>query len=188
MQAAVKFHDAWASLLAYPDADGSAYAARALGELEFEAVAGSEQLAAFRSFLDGRDVSQREELFTQTFDGSDDRALEVGWHLHGENYARGALMVRLRKLLGELGLHEISELPDHLGVVLGLVGRLDEERSGALARGVVLPALRKLIEGFKDSTNPYLAVLRGMQIFLADFHGPSEERPEPHSLERGMAQ
>ncbi len=185
MLTAPKLHDAWASLLAYPDENGSAFAARALSELEADDAAGFHELGTFREFFSRDGVTEREELFTQTFDGSDDRALEVGWHLHGENYARGALMVRLRKLLGELDLFETSELPDHLGVVLGLVGRLDETRGDALARGVILPAISKLLEGFEDEKNPYRCVLTGMQSFLTDYHGADEERAETLSTSGG---
>ena len=175
MRLSPQLHDAWAGLLAYPDERGSEYAAQALQDLELGQVTGSDELTPLREFFKREDINHREELYTQTFDGSDDRALEVGWHVHGENYARGALMVRLRKLLGELDLFETSELPDHIGVVLGLIGRLDEKRAGALARGVVLPALRKLIEGFGDSANPYRSVFTGLQSFLTDYHGEAEQ-------------
>lgn len=188
MEPTRKLHDAWASLLVYPDETGSPYASRALFELESGGVAGSELLGPFREFFEGEELAGREELFTRTFDGSDDRALEVGWHIHGENYARGALMVRLRKLLGELDLFETSELPDHLGVVLGLVGRLEEDRGGAIARGVVLPALAKLMEGFGETSNPYYCVLAGMQRFLTDFHGADEPRARTLSPERSGSQ
>ena len=188
MERTPKLHDAWASLLAYPDEAGSPYAAQALFELEDGGTVGSELLGPFRKFFREEDVAGREELFTRTFDGSDDRALEVGWHLHGENYARGALMVRLRKLLAELDLFETSELPDHLGVVLGLVGRLDEGRGDAMARGVLLPALAKLMEGFGESSNPYYCVLARMQQFLAEFHGADEQRARAVPSERSESQ
>jgi len=188
MTTPAKLHDAWASLLAYPDETGSIFAARALFDLDEQSVTGAELLGPFREFFATEEIAGREELFTRTFDGSDDCALEVGWHLHGENYARGALMVRLRKLLGELDLFETSELPDHLGVVLGLVGRLDEERGGALARGIVLPALKKLLEGFEDSTNPYCCVLHGMQRFLAEFHSADDSSAGVLPSERSSSQ
>ena len=64
----------------------------------------------------------------------------------------------------------------HLGVVLGLVGRLDPDRGGAMARSVLLPALAKLRQGFEDPAHPYCSVLDGMQDFLADHHGAAEQR------------
>lgn len=184
MHSAQQLHDAWAGLLAYPDERGSGFVARSLYLLDSGGVAGADRLEPFRQFLASHEVCEREELFARTFDGSDTRALEVGWHLHGENYARGALMVRLRQLLAELDLFETGELPDHIGVVLGLVGRLDDDRGGALARSLLLPALAKLLEGFEDTTNPYGSVLTGMRGFLADHHGGEEQRLSPLPSER----
>ena len=81
--------------------------------------------------------------------------LEVGWHLYGEDYHRGAFLVRMRGLLREHGVPEETELPDHLTHVLPVLGRLDDARAEALARGYVLPALVKMLDGFGEKRNPY---------------------------------
>ena len=166
MRASKELYDAWAELLVYPDEDGVSIARHGLDTLTSDDSTEIAHLSALTSFLDDLGPGEREELYTRTFDGSDDHALELGWHLHGENYARGAMLVRLRGLLRELKLLEGTELPDHLGVALGLLGRLDESRAGAIARGIVLPALRILEGNFKDEENPYVGVIRGVLRFL----------------------
>ena len=175
-----ELYDAWACCLVYPDERGADLAREGLGRLLAEHVTGCEELDLLGALLAEPEVGAREEVFTRTFDGSDRRALEVGWHLHGENYARGALMVRLRKLLKEQGLVTGSELPDHLGVVLGLLGRVEEDMADALARGMVLPALEKLAEGFEagsfdEESSPYRGVIDGLRRFLQERHAPEPE-------------
>ncbi len=96
-----ELYDAWASCLAYPDDPGADCAREGMAHLLAEHVTGSDQLDLLGVLLAEPVVGTREEVYTRTFDGSDRRALEIGWHLHGENYARGALLVRLRKLLME---------------------------------------------------------------------------------------
>lgn len=108
-----------------------------------------------------------EELFTRTFDGSAERALELGWHLHGENYARGVLLVRLRASLRQNGVEEGTELPDHVSNVLRLLGRVDEVTASALQNQVLVPALDKVIAGFAEDDNPYKHTLQALRSALA---------------------
>jgi nitrate reductase assembly molybdenum cofactor insertion protein NarJ len=173
MRRSTAHYDAWAGLLAYPDERGIDAARGGLAHLRAAGAPHARELAALAAFLE-RAPGEREELYTRTFDGCDDRALELGWHLHGENYARGALLVRFRQLLQELELIEHGELPDHLGVVLGVLGRLDAERADALARGVVLPAVRRLSENL-DAANPYRCVIDGVLAFLVRQHAERGE-------------
>lgn len=171
-----ELYDAWAACLVYPDSEGAPLARAGLGALLGERVTGGDELALLGALLAGSDAGPREEVYTRTFDGSEDHALELGWHLHGENYARGALLVRLRKLLREQGLTPGAELADHLGVVLGLLGRVEEDVADALARTVVLPALQRLLAGFgDDEASPYRGALTGVHRFLQERHAAASE-------------
>lgn len=109
-----------------------------------------------------------EELFTRTFDGSAERALELGWHLHGENYARGVLLVRMRAMLRQNGVEEGSELPDHVSNVLRLLGRVDAVTADALQNSVLIPALDKVVAGFAEEDNPYRHALKALRTALGD--------------------
>ena len=101
--------------------------------------------------------AELEEVFTRTFDSNAERALEVGWHLHGENYARGVFMVRMRGLLRDLGVKSSrASCPTTSATFLSVLAKADTELGRSLASGVVLPALVKIEAGFPDPDNPYL--------------------------------
>ena len=94
-------------------------------------------------------VGQMEELYIETFDMNPAATLDIGWHLFGEDYARGELLVKLRSENRRYGVDERGELPDNLSVVLNLLTRLPAEESEAFAREYLLPSLRKIREGIK---------------------------------------
>lgn len=126
-------------------------------------------------------TAEREELFTRTFDINPTCTLEIGWHLFGEEYERGAFLVEMRRRLRETGLEEGGELPDHLSCALRLLGRLDggrpeAEEVSAFARGFLLPALVKMLTGFGERENPYRAALEATRGWLERRYGPALER------------
>lgn len=172
--------EAWAGLLHYPlPADAERLGAR-IQLIRGSAPEVGEELDALESYFASHRESELEEVFTRTFDSNAERALEVGWHLHGENYARGVFMVRMRKLLRDAGVEESSELPDHLSHVLLVMAHSDSSVSQALASGVVTPALNKIIEGFGDSGNPYLGVITGLLRYLDAQSPPETKRVQEH--------
>ncbi len=113
-----------------------------------------------------------EEMFTRTFEINPVCALEVGWHVYGEEYARGALMVRLREELRRHGIPEITELPDHLTHVLQLLGRLEPELADDLAGRYVIPALEKMLAGVEGKDCPYEELLEMTRDVIRDTHDP----------------
>jgi len=167
---ALDVYDAWAKLLAYPREVGPDEAEGCIERIAGVAPEAVADLRPLRDFLHEHEASELEELFTRTFDSNAERALEVGWHLYGENYSRGAFMVRMRQLLRECGCVESSELPDHLSHVLPVLARAPEPTADALANGVVVPALAKVAGGFKDEQNPYAGVIRALRAFLEQHH------------------
>jgi len=116
-----------------------------------------------------------EELYTRTFDINPVCSLEVGWHLYGEDYNRGAFLVGMRGLMRDLGVAEGTELPDHLTSVLRVLGRMAPEEADGFARGYVLPAVGKMLSGFPDGENPYRDVVEEIERFLRDRHGDPHE-------------
>lgn len=125
---------------------------------------------------------QFEELYVRCFDHSPAHALEIGWHLFGEDYHRGALLVRLRQELRRHRIAESAELPDHLAHVLVLLGRMESAEAEGFAQACVVPALRKLLDGLEKSGSPYLNLLAAVSAVLDDscqsgFEETQRERP-----------
>ena len=157
------FYNALADLLRSPRADsrgGSRDAARAA-----PAEAGA-RLAEFARALEGKSTLELQELFTVTFDLNPVCSLELGWHLFGENYDRGLLLVKMRGLLRQHGLAESGELPDHLSHALRLLARMEADARRDFAVAIVLPALGKMLDAFRGRQNPYEGVLVALKDHL----------------------
>lgn len=167
--------DSFAGLLTYPGGNLARLRAEWAPTVGLRWPELAEELQPLVDALGARDEGELEELFTRTFDGNAERALELGWHLHGENYARGVLLVRLRALLRAHALDEGSELPDHVSNVLRLLGRVDGVTARALTDNVLAPALDKLLAGFGEDDNPYRPALAGLRRALGTL-APAAER------------
>jgi nitrate reductase molybdenum cofactor assembly chaperone len=126
-----------------------------------------EHLGQFEEATADLTTEQFEELFTHCFDHNPAHALEIGWHLFGEDYHRGALLVRLRQELRRHELAESVELPDHLTHVLALLGCMESEEALRFAHACVTPALGKLVEGLKKDETPYLDLAEALAAVLA---------------------
>lgn len=156
----------WGELLSYPAEEESGAVCARIDRIRACVPDLADDLEPLRDYSSTHTGADLEEVFTRTFDSNAERALELGWHLHGENYARGAFMVRMRDLLRRLEVAESSELPDHVSHVLGVLAKADRELTSALARGVVSPALAKIEEGFTDTSNPYFGVITSLKRFV----------------------
>ncbi len=169
----------------------------ALSELfEYPGEGFADAVAAFRAIADGRrpgsgdrlaDLERRargmsrgevEEMFTRTFEINPVCALEVGWHVYGEEYERGALMVRLRQELRRHDVAEGNELPDHLTHVLRLLGRLDSALADDLAGRYVLPSLSKMIDALSGKECPYEGLLQTAHEIVDAEHDAIEIAPQ----------
>jgi nitrate reductase delta subunit len=116
-----------------------------------------------------------EELYTRTFDINPVCSLETGWHLFGEDYNRGAFLVRMRGSLRAHGIEEGAELPDHLESVLRLLDAMEESDATPLAREFILPALAKMRAPLAGTGNPYARVLEEVERLLRETYGEPVE-------------
>jgi len=158
--------EALAELFAYPRGPFTCMlqAARAaLKQLQPAALAELDQFAQQMAELT---EAEREELYTRTFDFDPSCALEIGWHLFGEDYNRGALLVRLRSELRQHGIEERGELPDHLSLVLPLLERMAPDAAAEFFACCVRPALSKLLEGLQKKGSPYQHALAAVLMLL----------------------
>lgn len=154
-----------AGLLAYPRAGLGARIERALLRLAASSPETATLLRPFSDYAAFRPLSDVEESFTQTFDLDPACALEVGWHLYGEDYKRGEFLVEMRQAMRRLGVPEDTELPDHLTHVLAVLARLEGAEADRLAVEKVLPALAKMRPA--AAGKPYGGVLDAVDAFLA---------------------
>lgn len=114
-----------------------------------------------------------EEHFTRVFDVNPKRNLECGWHLYGEDYARGAFLVQMRNMLCALGVEEGSELPDYLPTLLRGLARLPAGKAAIFSTSYLQPALTRMLEGFEGRETPYGEILRGLLPALEAAYGPT---------------
>ncbi|MFQ5733390.1 MAG: nitrate reductase molybdenum cofactor assembly chaperone [Planctomycetaceae bacterium] len=167
--------NAFAALLNYPDS-GSATAAGMLGEsLKHTHPDALGDLRAFEFFIATHDGYELEEYFTRTFEISPQCALEIGWHLFGEEYARGQFLVRLREELRKHGIAESAELPDHISHVLPILAAMPADDGKAFAAACVIPALCKMLQAFEGHENAYESLLRCLRLVLCrEFDVPED--------------
>lgn len=166
--------EALAALLAYPRPDYAARLAACRGALvEAGGADAIGHLDAFASRVDGFTLEEIQERFTGTFDLNPACTLDVGWHLFGEQYERGAFLVEMREALRAHGVPESVELPDHLTHLLTLLGRLDPARAADLATRAVAPALERILSAMGGTDNPFEHLLGAIAIMVAHPRRPS---------------
>lgn len=110
-----------------------------------------------------------EERYTLLFDLTPTCTLDVGYHLFGENYARGELLAGLNGELRAHGVDSGGELPDHLPVLLRLLGRQEDPREQRILTSVVLlPGLLKINTELQDNEDPWSELLRALPAVLEE--------------------
>lgn len=163
-----KAHDALALLLTYPWPEFREHAG-ALARTVVEAVPEAEEdLQGFLHHVRDQPRVELEELFTRTFDNNAKLALEVGWHVYGETYDRGAFLVQMRNSLREVGVRENGELPDHLSHVLAVLGRVDRAEAESLG-ALAVRAISTVAAELAAADNPYRGVLDAAWKLVATY-------------------
>ncbi|MBC8368180.1 nitrate reductase molybdenum cofactor assembly chaperone [bacterium] len=143
----------------------------------------SGHLVLFLKSVESLSISDLEELYTRTFDINPVCSLELGWILYGQQYERGAFLVRMRELLRKHDVQEAGELPDHLTYVLRSLDRMPEDEATSFVKKEVLPAVQKMREGFADNDNPYRAVLEAVETALVQFiHADDNDLQHPSEV------
>ncbi len=109
----------------------------------------------FKNFVKNSSIEGLQEKYTQTFDMNPATSLDLGWHLYGEAYERGAFLVKLRTFMRTGNIRESSELPDHITHIFKIMDLLNELEQDGFLKEYTVPALNKIIDGFEGSENPY---------------------------------
>ncbi len=134
--------EAVAVLFTYPRAD---YAQRVEDAVACSGVA-APALLEFARGMRGIPLSDLQELYTSTFDLRPVCALDLGWHLFGEEYERGIFLARMRRELRAHGIPEMHELPDHLSHALLLLAKMARTDAEDFAAAIVAPGVERMLK------------------------------------------
>lgn len=156
-----------ADLLDYPVTDWKLRCDECTASLDAENQSLVSNFALFASETERLSLSELQELYTRTFDLSPVCALEIGYHLFGENYKRGVFLANLRETEAPFDLGQEHQLPDYLPVLLRLLTKLDEEElRGALIVDCMIPALEKMLKTLGEGENPYRHLIELVRLVL----------------------
>ena len=161
-------------LLSYPDSRYAQMAEMLYVIVQSELPDAARGISEFGQFVEGCDGHALEEVYTRTFDVNPSCALEVGWHLFGEDYIRGQFLVRMRQELVRYEIPETSELPDHLTHVLAVLAAMPQEEAGPFVHSCVFPALAKMQKSLDENKSPYRHLIHALVLVLEHLHGPGQ--------------
>jgi nitrate reductase delta subunit len=169
-----------ADLLDYPGANWCSLV-ESCGDLAaHEKPESSDAFTNFRKGVVTLSLSELQEVYTRTFDLSPVCALDIGYHLFGENYKRGVFLANLRETEAPFDLGQEHQLPDYLPVLLRLLTTLnDEELRSALIVDCMIPALEKMLKTLGEGDNPYRHLIAVVNTVLK-----SEAGAYPATIQR----
>ncbi|MDH3494095.1 MAG: nitrate reductase molybdenum cofactor assembly chaperone [Acidobacteriota bacterium] len=163
----VELLDAFAGILEYPADDWSERLIKCHKLCLLSEKHGTADFSGFASDATELTLNQSQELYTRTFDLNPVCALEVGYHLFGEDYKRGQFLAQMRETENPYELGQERQLPDYLPVVLRLLGKMDDpELRAGLIGYCLLPALKKMKEHLEKKNNPYESVFTCLEKLL----------------------
>jgi nitrate reductase molybdenum cofactor assembly chaperone len=175
-------HEILADIVEYPTSDSPLSLAERDVLLHCEGQLFVNDVIRFIHDSEALSLCERQELYARTFDLNPACALEIGYHLFGENYKRGVFLANLRQTEEPFAVGQANQLPDYLPVLLRLLVKLDEqELRASLIAECLLPALEKMLKAFGESENPYRYLLKAICTLLE-----SEVTASP--AQRGRAQ
>ena len=173
-------HENLADLLDYPVADWQSRCDECKELLTTESESFVSQFSLFTSETERLSLSDLQEVYTRTFDLSPVCALDIGYHLFGENYKRGVFLANLRETEAPFDLGQEHQLPDYLPVLLRLLTKLtDEELRSALIVDCMIPALEKMLKTLSEGENPYWHLIAAVNTKLK-----SEAGAYPTTIQR----
>lgn len=174
--------DLIAVALEYPSEQTPASTTEAAEGAPHDALAGA--LANLSAWLGGRDIDEVREVYTRLFDLSPVCTMNVGYHVFGDTYARGALLAGLVSEMRTVGLDPGNELPDYLPNLLRLAGRLtDAEDIDLMIRQLIVPGLDRMDETLDSKDDPWGVVLAALRTHLAEVVGGVDKTWKPRIVD-----
>lgn len=172
--------EALAALFTYP---GTEYVKAAENAVACSGSA-APTLIIFARDIAAMTLSGLQELYTSTFDLSPVCALDLGWHLFGEDYKRGLFLARMRRELRAHNISETCELPDHLSRALLLLARMGPTQAEEFACAIVAPALERMLKCM-PAENVFASLLQAVQQLIT-LHFPGTFAPVSPQAEGAM--
>lgn len=121
----------------------------------------AKHLQNFIKHIEDSTTEELQELYTRTFDVQAICFLDIGYVLFGEDYKRGMFLVHMKREQAKAENDCGTEMPDHLPNVLGLLTKLkDKELAQEFTVTFFIPALEKMLTGFKEKGNVYSGPLK----------------------------
>lgn len=161
-------------LLSYPDEHYSQLVEMLYLIVQSPLPEAARGISEFGQFVEQCSGFELEETYTRTFDVNPSCALEIGWHLFGEDYMRGQFLVRMREELAKYEITENGELPDHLTHVLPVLASMPADEAKQFAHACVFPALHKMDTALEECESPYQHLIRCLVLVLENTFGESE--------------
>lgn len=161
-----KILSAISRLLSYPNSETVQNAELLYVILHSELPAAAQSIARFGAYAEQHELGELEEMYTSTFDINPACALEVGWHLFGEEYSRGMFLVRMREELRKFGLPESTELTDHLSHVLAVAASMPDAEAHRFVKACVQPAVEKMKSALSGKDSPYGEVIDCLALVM----------------------
>ena len=174
---------AFARLLSYPTEEYIQAAELLFVIFSSEMPEAATNMAEFGDAMSPLTVNEQEELFASTFDINPPCALEIGWHLFGEEHLRGQFLVRMREEIRRYKLPESAELPDHMLHVLAVIAAMPDGEAMRLVHSCVFAALKKMIEALKETETSYGKVISSLNLYLVHEFGEPEIDENPDHLD-----
>ena len=135
-------------------------------------------LSSFEKHLNRLDLGKQEEYYSKTFDVSAQCSMDLGYVIFGEDYKRGEFLVKMKNEQRLAGHNFEIELADYLPNVLRLLYyHKNKDFVEELAYCITIPALKEILNKFKDTDNVYREVLvMLLNILEKDFGHSNREQ------------
>ncbi len=141
----------------------------------------------FKTFVEQTPISRMGKIHADTFSLGGVCYPYVGYHLFGDGSRRRLFRAGLEEAYRVYGFSSARELPDHLGIMLQFLGKdEDTEEIDELISLSILPALRKMLEGF-DRATPYREVLQALLLVLQEGQMTRNEKIIPAMKEESLS-
>lgn len=173
-------YECFAEILDYPQSNIRERIENCIREVQDQYSDVEKYITEFAQFVQSVELEKLQEVYTATFDLNPVCTLDIGYHVFGESYKRGTFLSGMQGMIREHGLGPITELPDHLTVILRLLARMEhDEDYDALIEFILSPSLGKMEKLFDTSTNVYRNVLKALTIIIQREHNlPEKEGQE----------